>query len=189
MNVDCWNAIKTEYITGEISYRKLAEKWGVPFRTLSYRASEEGWKKERDKYRDTVATRSLQIVATKASSENANRLLKLQEAADNMGKVIAEIFDDSKQFNRYIVATSDGPEEREYRKYDTKAIKDLTGAMKDLASVLRNIYDIPTAQEKAAMDIAAERLALDRRKNDMFDDDESETGVIELTPVQEDDDE
>jgi len=153
-----WNAIKAEYITTDISYRKLAEKWGVSFRTLGDRAKREGWVDERNRHRNNVITSTVQKVAARTSSTNADRLLRLQSAADSMGKVIAEIFDDTEQFTRHIFTEGLGMgetkvEERQFKKIDTKAIKDLTGAMKDLAYVLRNIYDIPTVQEKSAMDI------------------------------------
>lgn len=163
-----WTAIKAEYITGTISYRKLADNWGVSFRTLSDRALREGWKEARDKHRNNVVEKTVQKVASRKASTTANKLCDLQEAADNMGRVIAEIFADSEQFYRHIIQTRDGDNwdaaERIFDKADTKAIKDLTGAMKDLAAVMRNIYDLPTAQEQAAMDIAAERLRLDKAK-------------------------
>jgi len=182
-----WEAIKSEYITTSISYRKLAEKWGVSFRTLADRAKREGWPIERDNYRNSVVTRTVQIVSSRTSSTNANRLLRLQEAADSMSKVIAEIFNDTKQFNRHIITQGLGEgatvvEERQYEKIDTKAIKDLTGAMKDLAYVLRNIYDIPTVQEKSAMDIAAERLQLDKAKADAEKTDDKEISIEFFTP-------
>ena len=164
-----WTAIKAEYITGTISYRKLADNWGVSFRTLSDRALREGWKEARDKHRNNVVEKTVQKVASRKASTTANKLCDLQEAADNMGRVIAEIFADSEQFHRHIVTEGLGMGEtkvveRQYKKVDTKAIKDLTGAIKDLAAIMRNIYDLPTAQERAAMDIAAERLRLDKAK-------------------------
>lgn len=164
-----WTAIKAEYITGTISYRKLADNWGVSFRTLSDRALREGWKEARDKHRNNVVEKTVQKVASRQATTTANKLCDLQEAADNMGRVIAEIFADSEQFHRHIVTEGLGMGEtkvveRQYKKVDTKAIKDLTGAIKDLAAVMRNIYDLPTAQEQAAMDIAAERLRLDKAK-------------------------
>ena len=38
-----WNRIKAEYIAGGTSYRKLAEKYGVPRTTLERKAKEEKW--------------------------------------------------------------------------------------------------------------------------------------------------
>lgn len=38
-----WKKIKAEYIAGGTSYRKLAEKYGVPRTTLERKAKEEKW--------------------------------------------------------------------------------------------------------------------------------------------------
>ena len=187
-----WNAIKAEYIVGEISYRKLSEKWGVSFRTLADHARKEGWAKERNRHRNNVTKRTVQKVAARTAATNANRLLRLQQAADNMGEVIAEVFGDAEQFHRHIVQTRNGDAwdavERIFDKVDTKAIKDLTGAMKDLAYVIRNIYDLPTKQEQSAMDIAAGRLAIERDKAHLGTVDDNETGVVEITAVLREDD-
>lgn len=182
-----WNAIKTQYITGDIGYRELAVEWSVPFRTLADRAKREKWFAERNSYRDRVTTMTLQKVAARQSSDSATKLLRMQEAADNIGKVIANIFDDTEQFQRHIVTVGVGGgetkvEERKYDKVDTKAIKDLTSAMKDLTYVLRNVYDIPTAQEKSSMDIAAERLRMDKAKAEAEKPDEGGVKVEFVSP-------
>ena len=62
-----WLKIKNEYINGDISYRKLAEKHSVPFPTLRDRATSEGWKEQRDKHRNKVVTRTEQKSVEKTS--------------------------------------------------------------------------------------------------------------------------
>lgn len=188
MTMPDWNAIKSEYITTGISYRKLAEKRGVSFRTLGDRAMREKWTEERNKYRDSVGKRTVQKVREKTASSAAKKLVKLQQAADSLADVIDGVFEDADQFHRHIIQTRDGDtwdaDCRTMEKVDTKAIKDLTGALKDLAYVMRNIYDIPTVQEQTAMDMAAKRLQLDQQKADLGDADEDNTGVVELAPVE-----
>ena len=66
MAVD-WLKIKTEYINGDISYRKLAEKYSIPFPTLRDRATTESWKEQRDKQRDKVVTQTEQKIIEKTS--------------------------------------------------------------------------------------------------------------------------
>lgn len=39
-----WEKIKAEYITNaNTSYRKLAEKYGVHYKTISSKGKDEGW--------------------------------------------------------------------------------------------------------------------------------------------------
>ena len=66
MAVD-WLKVKTEYINGDISYRKLAEMHSIPFPTLRDRATSEGWKEQRDKQRNKVVTKTEQKTVEKTS--------------------------------------------------------------------------------------------------------------------------
>jgi hypothetical protein len=56
--------------------------------------------------------------------------------------------------------------EKQFDKLDSKAIKDFTGALKDMTLVLRNLHNLPTQAEAEAQRIAAERLKLEQRKAD-----------------------
>lgn len=187
----CWDKIRAEYITTQAGYRKLAEKWGVSWRTLAERSKREGWREERKKYEARVVKTTVKKVADTVAKEQADKLLQLKAAADSMGEVIAAIFDDASQFHRHIVTRGLGMgvtavECKEMEKVDTRAIKDLTGALKDLSYVMRNLYDLPTVKERAAMEAAAKRLELEKSKAGAAEEGQWETGVIELAAVEED---
>lgn len=184
-----WESIKTEYISDpRTSYRSLAQKHGIGYVTIGKRAGKEGWVQQRKNYTNKVVTKALE----KTAREKVNRLSRMQRSADKMSGVIERIFDDADQFYRHIVTEGIGIGEsktecRVMEKVDSRAIKDLTSAMKDLTLVLRNLYDIPTVQEKSAMDIAAERLHLDQQKaSAQIPDDENESGVILIAEVEDD---
>lgn len=66
MAVD-WLRIKSEYVNGNISYRKLAEKHGIPFSTLRDRAIGEEWNENRNKHRNRIVTASEQKTTAKIS--------------------------------------------------------------------------------------------------------------------------
>ena len=66
MAVD-WLAIKTEYINGGISYRKLAEKHGVSPSSLMQRAAKDGWAKEREQQHSKTEAKAKQKTAEKIS--------------------------------------------------------------------------------------------------------------------------
>lgn len=71
-----WGAIRTEYIGGGTSYRKLAKKYSVSLKTLSDRASREGWVEERNKVRDKGALKAIQ----KRADAIANNATKIERA-------------------------------------------------------------------------------------------------------------
>lgn len=183
-----WKQIKTEYITTDTSYRKLAAKYEVPMSTLTRIAIKEKWVDAKERYKNKVITKTVEKMANK----EANKLAKIRTAADGMAEVVAGLFDDPEQFHRHLVQVGQGKAfdtvERVYDKIDTKAIKDVTAALRDLSAILRNVYDLPTVQEQAAMDNAAQRLQLDRDKAAVGAADDGDTGVVLLAPVEGDTD-
>ena len=72
-----WLAIKTEYCSTNISYRKIADKYGVSFNTLKDRAIREGWKEQRDTTHNKIATTTQQKIVVKVSAHEADRLSRI----------------------------------------------------------------------------------------------------------------
>ena len=178
-----WKKIKTEYITTDTSYRKLADKYGVHYKAVSQKGKAEGWVELRAEYRAKTITKTIE----KTSDLEANRLAQLMETTAKAIDVAVRAFDDKQQFNRYIVETGPKNEretvERVFDKVDTRALKDLTAVLKDLTGLMRDFYNIPTPAQAEAQRIAAERLELDRRKSAFaHDDDDDGTGVVLLPP-------
>ena len=174
-----WKKIKTEYITTDISQRKLAAKYGVSHVAVSDRSKKEEWVKAREQYKAKTLAKTLE----KSSDIEANRLARLMDTTTKAIDVAVKAFEDESQFNRYLVdrkeayasplIDEDGEtaiserswtEEKIFSKVDTKALKDLTAVLKDLTGLMRDFYNIPTPAQAEAQRIAAERLELDRLK-------------------------
>ena len=75
-----WVGIKTEYITTATSYRKLADKHGVPFRTLADRARAEGWSAARKKHCNDVVTKALR----KSANQQADKMARFTTVSDKL---------------------------------------------------------------------------------------------------------
>jgi hypothetical protein len=75
-----WQKIKTEYITTDTSYRKLADKYDIDQATISRRAKKEDW----------VSMRQHHISETQAkildadTEEKVDRALRLMTVADKL---------------------------------------------------------------------------------------------------------
>lgn len=184
------NAMKTEYITTDISVRDLAAKYGVSASGVFKYSKRDGWKKQRVERVERCVAKAIQ----KSETKEVNRLARLMDATTKAIDVAMEAFEDDKQFNRYIVnrrekymGGKDGKagdvietewsEEQIFSKIDTKALKDLTGILKDLDGLMRQYYNLPTPAQAEAQRIAAERLELDKKKAQV-DEDEDESGII-----------
>lgn len=130
-----WGEIKNAYITGKESLKELAEKYGIPLRTIKDRSSKERWVEERKKFRTEVAQKASQ----KTAKKEVKRLVKLRDVAEDVADLIGQDVERMKKL-------------REKRKNvtpeDVKMIKDLTVALKNIADVMRDVYDIPTIREK-----------------------------------------
>ena len=83
MAVD-WIAVKNEYINGNDGYRKLAEKYGIPFGTLRARAQKEKWPKLREKQRHRIGTKTAQKTAEAIARQEANRVARIHAASDEL---------------------------------------------------------------------------------------------------------
>lgn len=121
-----WQAIKTEYITTDTSYRKLAEKYGVSRVQIGNVGKEENWVELRRQHLDRTVTKTV------AAVENAqvNRAKKIQNVADKI-------------LNK-IEAMVDRPEP-----LTEKAIRSLTASVKDLMEIQGVKSDLDEKEQKA----------------------------------------
>lgn len=80
MAVD-WLAIRNDYINGGGSYRKLAEKYGIPFSVLKDKAVKEKWAEAKADNTNKVRTKTEQKAQEKISdalSDEAAKKVKLR---------------------------------------------------------------------------------------------------------------
>ena len=84
-----WQAIKTEYITTDTSYRKLAEKYGVSRVQIGNVGKDEGWVELRRQHLDRTVSKTVAAV----ESAQVNRAKKMQTVADKLLNKIEAIVD------------------------------------------------------------------------------------------------
>ena len=107
-----WQAIKTEYITTQTSYRKLAQKYGVSTTQICNVGRDEKWVEQREQYLNKTTAKTIE----KISQQEASRAARIYSVADKL-------------LNK-IEAMVDGE-----RPLDTKGIRALTAAVKDLKEI------------------------------------------------------
>ena len=121
-----WQAIKTEYITTDTSYRKLAQKYGVNVTNIAKKASAEGWVEQRKQYANETQSKTIE----KISQQEANRAAKIHTVADKLLNKIEAMVDGGKPL-------------------DTKAIRALTAAVKDLKEIQSIKSDLDKQEQRA----------------------------------------
>jgi uncharacterized protein YjcR len=75
-----WKAIKTEYITTDTSYRKLAQKYGVSTTQICNVGRDEKWVEQREQYLNNTTAKTIE----KISQQEANRAAKIHSVADKL---------------------------------------------------------------------------------------------------------
>lgn len=120
-----WKAIKAEYIAGGIGYRKLAEKYGVSFGTLSQMAVREKWTDLRKKSNDKTDT----ILAETIGKRNAKKSAKIDSLVDRLLDMVSE------RLESFVI--------------EGKDVKSIASALKDLKE-LKGIKDKLDVKEQKA---------------------------------------
>ena len=138
-----WQAIKTEYITTDTSYRKLAQKYGISHVQIGNVGKEEKWVELRRQHLDRTLAQTLE----KTSKQEANRAARIHTVADKLLNKIEAMVDSE-------------------RPLDTKGIRALTAAVKDLKEI-QSVKSALDEQEQRA------RIANLQKQADKDDNDKS----------------
>lgn len=146
-----WQAIKTEYITdSSSSYRKLAQKYGVNVTNIAKKASAEGWVEQRNQYANETQSKALKDI----SKQKVNRAKKIHSVADKLLNKIEAMVDGEKPL-------------------DTKAIRALTAAVKDLKEIQSIKSDLDEKEQRARIANLEKQAEKGNVSNDV---------VVELAP-------
>lgn len=111
-----WKKIKTEYITSDISYTELSEKYGVPRSTLSRIAGKEKWVELKERTEDKVVTK---MIASEAKRQ-IDRYTRMLNVTD---KLLTKIEASIEALDAEGVTI------------DKAGIKALSGAIKDIKEI------------------------------------------------------
>ncbi len=147
-----WKKIRTEYITTDTSYRKLAEKYGVNYRTICVRSKQEGWIKQREQHINETTTKTLAKISDKQSDKMAriddlaDKLLeKLEQAITELDLQLYKHTDKTKVIEYNNAQRPDKPTKEtiheEEKLLEAKSIVDRQG-LKQIASALKDIKEV-----------------------------------------------
>lgn len=190
-----WGRIRTEYITSSVSQRALAEKHGVPLRTLESRARSEEWTRLRREHRGKTMEKALE----KISDEQADQMARELTAA--AGELLAMVRQGIQSLNRPVRGHKETIEQEglttstEWTTLDEPDGQvDMRGA-KAAANALRDVYAVLGLKTELERQEQEARIAALRARVPARDDDDgTRHGVVlmpqaePLTPPEEDED-
>jgi hypothetical protein len=124
-----WSELKSEYISTDISYKKLCAKHDVPFHKLRKVAEREKWADLKAQARHKE---SMKIVE-KVAKQGADHTLKLYSVADKLLQKIENTLD-------------------EMDVLDSQSIKHFTSALKDIKDIKGIKSDLDLKEQEARIE-------------------------------------
>lgn len=187
-----YTKMKIEYITGDISYRNLAEKYGINLSTLTKKARREGWYTQKLKHNNGIVAKAVR----KAENEQAEVFAKELVTVGKISEILDEALEDVKQFNKYIVQKKErysNPvkhngkylDERQWSevetfdKIDTKSLKEVAETLKLVEQMKRSMQGILSIDQQKSLEMQAQRLELEKRRVDQGETDNEVKVVFE----------
>jgi hypothetical protein len=147
-----WQSIKTEYITTETSYRKLAQKYGVTYTNIGIRSRKEGWPELREQHKSKTITKTMNAIA----NQQASRAARLQTVADKLLTKVERLVEEGEEL-----------------------LTD-TSTMRDISRILKDLKDIQMIKSDADMREQEARIANLQKQADAHDDDKDKTVIVTI---------
>lgn len=160
-----WGRARHAYVCGDLSYREIAQKYGLPLRTVSEVGKNEEWPKKRKEYRDSVAAEA----ASRARARDVEALENVRQTADTLSGWLKKIVSDEKQLYMYAgpLRKASGAEqfaEKELTKANDVTLRTLGQALSEINKTVMSVYRIQSQSEEQAEALARERLELERER-------------------------
>jgi hypothetical protein len=127
-----WERIDLVYITGDMSIKDLAASEGIPLRSVEARARKIRYADKRAEYKRIVVRKVEQSMCRR----DANAISSLITATEKAAAVLEKHMDDDATIYEYAA----GKNGNNLKKLDTKALRNMTGALRDAASALRFLF-------------------------------------------------
>ena len=173
-----WKKIKTEYITTNTSYRKLAQKYGVGYQAICHRSQAEGWIEQREQHRNKTISKTLERI----SDKQASKMSRIDRIADSLLEKIEQAVEELDM--RVIVIkekeiTSTGETTTESREAYEGGIVDRAG-LRQITAALKDLKDIKMIRSEADMREQEARIRNLQRQAEREDDDKDRRIVVSI---------
>ena len=139
-----WAKIKKEYISGGVTYRRLAEKYGISHSTLRKVAAEEHWSELRNK----IAAKSEQKAIDTIIEQNSEFRCDIMSVADKLLCRMSDLID-------------------EMPKLSPMSMRNLTAALRDLKDIKGIRSEIDLREQEARIRNLERQAEADNEDNEI----------------------
>lgn len=183
-----WNAIKTEYITTDTSYRKLAIKYNVSYTAIGNKSRQEGWVEQRNQFINKTVSKSINSI----SNKTADRLTRIFDASDKLLEKLERAVEELdiqlyKQVNKTKVIeynNLDRPDKPTKEIIEeTETVQEVTtivdrAGLKAVTDALKNLKEVQMLRTELDIQEQEARIANLRRQAEADDDKDA---VVKIT--------
>lgn len=141
-----WQSIKTEYITTDTSYRKLAQKYGVSRVQIGNVGRDENWVELRRQHLDKTMTKAVNAIGTK-QAEMASKLYGVGGLLLDRVKLLLEA--------------------RPELLADTSSMKDVSVVLKNLKDLMSVKSDADMREQEARIDKLRKEAMVEKENNEV----------------------
>lgn len=127
-----WGKISLEYITGTESLAELAERLNIPMGTIRKHAQAEGWNRKRESQRKRVEKKALD----RDAARKAKVLDRLTRSAERLIRTFDRYIQDDPTIHNQSYMSGGMLYEKRLNMANTKAIRNLSGTLRDAAAVI-----------------------------------------------------
>ena len=146
-----WTKIRAEWLKGGITHKQLAEKYGVSVKTIQNRAYKEGWKNQKGKIREKVEE-ELRGRVVRARVNHLEKLITANEALLDGLVQMAELISKN-PFQMLNDANG-----------TLRNAESFANALETATKTQRDLYRLPTIDQKFAAKQWKEKLKLEQEK-------------------------
>ena len=123
-----WQKIKTEYITTDTSYRKLAQKYGISRVQIGNVGAEENWVELRRQHLDKTLTRAVDRIC----EVKVDRAARLNSVAELLLERVERLLESDDKIA-----------------FDTQGMKHISGVLKDIKEIQMIRSDADMREQEA----------------------------------------
>lgn len=128
-----WDKIEHEYVTGRMTLEALAKKHQISISQIQKVSSRRHFSEKRSEYAENVKEKAL----ARAQARDIRTLSNVKSALDKAAKTINHYITDEDTLHGRIHTGDFGVTEYRTKKLDTKALRDMTAALREVASAIQ----------------------------------------------------
>lgn len=129
-----WDKIEREYVRGKMTGEDLCAMYKIPLNTFQKHSSERKFSEKRRKYTESIQEKAL----ARACAREAKALSRILGAAEKAAALLDKHMKDEDTLKNWLYTDKETGELSEVRlkKLDTKAVREMTSAMRDTVAAL-----------------------------------------------------